>query len=201
MDGLSPKSHAMRLWHRENAGVGFLDLWRDRRVEWVSHLSADEAASVIGERLEDMPGRREMIPRLGVDPGPRFVVLGRVGSASVEIYPKRYWRQNSWRPTLRGDLRPTPTGSVLNGIISYPRSLKIITVLWLSVVAAGVLAAAIAALTLLLLGNREDGLASLGAAAFLTVMFAFGLLFVVLGNAGGRSDEAYLREWVQQQLG
>jgi len=148
-----------------------------------------------------MPGRLEMIPRIGVDPAQRFVVLGSVGSRSVEIYPKRYWTRNSWRPTLRADLRPTPTGSVLTGTISYPRSLKIFTVLWLSVVAAGMLAAVITSLALLLSGDREDGLASLGAGAFLIVMLAFGSLSVALGNAGGRADEAYLRAWVQQLIG
>ncbi|MFL6109589.1 MAG: hypothetical protein ACJ72L_21700 [Marmoricola sp.] len=159
-------------------------------------------AEVMRRLQEGVVGRRaprfKLLP-LGVDYEP-YWVLGEVKGNQVWLSARSRQRAHSWRPTLHGELVADGDGSVVSGMVLFPRWAQVFGAVWVSVVFLALLVA-IAGLGI----NLFSGGGQTGSVVFMTAimaaLFGFGLMLTtVLGPGWGRDDEAYLLEWVKGTL-
>ena len=131
--------------------------------------------------------------------GPR-IVAGRVSPDYVRLAAMRPGVQNGWRPSFRGKLAPHGAATQLVGKMGVPTAVKIFSAVWLGGVACFFVIGLVGSLDELARGRVADagGWFVFTAATLGFASFFMGLTW--LAGRSGKKDEAYLRQWLQDQL-
>lgn len=178
--------NAVRRRHSDHMGrwpVEWSGGWRDEQFIITSPMSVEQALRRLNERLDVRQKRT-----LGDWSRSDIQVRGRVDSRSREIVLRasRAGQRNSFRPVLRGQLRPAGAGCQLRCRLGWHPFVRVFSLVWLG----GVL--------LLLLAGLVEAAYPLALASVLFLLFFVGL--VAVAGMAARGEVDYLNTWLRESV-